>query len=185
MSEIPEVVSSRAIYRGRVFSVRTDDVRYPDGKTHALDIVDHPGSYAIVATTADDRIVLVRQYRHAAGRELWEIPAGSSEPNEEHEAGALRELREETGFTAASIRPLGSMLMTPGFCTETLHFFHASALTGGEQDLDEDERITVGSFTLDEAQSLVGTGQIDDAKTLIALLWLRGPRSELVPGISR
>ncbi len=185
MSEIPEVLSSRTIYRGPVFSVRTDEVRYPDGKTHGLDIVEHPGSYAIVATTADDRIVLVRQYRHAAGRELWEIPAGTAEPNEERAAGALRELREETGFSAASIRPLGSMLMTPGFCTEALHFFHATGLSAGEQQLDEDERITVASCTLEEAQSLADTGQIADAKTLIALLWMRGSRSEIVPGISR
>ncbi len=184
MTELPEVVSSRVVYKGPVFDVRTDEIRYRDGKTHAVDIVDHRGSYAIIATTNDDRLVLVQQYRHAAGRVLWEIPAGRSE-EEDARAGALRELQEETGYRASSIRPLGSMFMTPGFCNEVLHFFHASGLTEGAQELDEDERITVASFTLEEAQSLAETGQIADAKTLISLMWLRGPRSELVPRTGR
>jgi ADP-ribose pyrophosphatase len=180
MTEIPEVVSSRTVYSGPVFDVRTDEVRYHDGKTHAVDIVDHRGSYAIIATTSDDRVVLVQQYRHAVRRVLWEIPAGRSEEDDAR-SGALRELQEETGYRAASIRLLGSMLMTPGFCNEILHVFHASGLTEGEQKLDPDERITVASFTLEEAQSLVETGQIGDAKTLIGLMWLGGPRGELVP----
>ena len=184
MTEIPELLSSRVIYRGPVFDVRTDEVQYADGKTHDVDIVDHRGSYAIIATTSDDRIVLVQQYRHAARRALWEIPAGRAE-EEDARAGALRELQEETGYRASSMRLLGSMLMTPGFCNEILHFFHASGLREGEQDLDPDERISVASFTLEEAERLVATGQIADAKTLISLMWLRGPRSELVPGSSR
>lgn len=185
MTEIPEVLSSRTVYKGPVFDVRTDEIRYRDGKTNAIDIVDHRGSYAIIATTDEERIVLVQQYRHAAQRVLWEIPAGRSEEREDVRTGALRELQEETGYRAASIRPLGSMLMTPGFCNEVLHFFHAAGLEAGPQQLDPDERITVASFTLEEAQSLVETGQIGDAKTLISLMWLRGPRGELVPGTSR
>ena len=185
MTEIPEVLSSRIVYKGPVFDLRTDEIRYRDGKTHSVDIVDHRGSFAIIATTGDDRIVLVQQYRPAAQRVLWEIPAGRAEEEEPARDGALRELQEETGYRAAAMRPLGSMLMTPGFCNEVLHFFHASELKAGPQQLDADERITVASFTLEEAQSLVETGQIGDAKTLISLMWLRGPRGELVPEISR
>lgn len=181
MDEIPEIRSSRTIFKGRVFDVRTDELQYKDGKSHSVDIVEHNESYAIIATTEDDRIVLVQQYRHALRRVVWEIPAGTAEEGEDAQSGALRELQEETGYRAASIRPLGSMAMTPGFCDEMLSFYHAAGLTAGEQNLDEDERISVASCTLDEAQRLVDTGQIADAKTILALLWMRGSRGELVP----
>ncbi len=180
MDDVPSVISSRDVFEGRIFRVRVDRVRYDDGAVRDFDVVVHRGSYAIVATTADDRIVLVRQYRHAVGRALWEIPAGMAERGEELAAGALRELREETGYRAAAFRPLGSVYVTPGFCTEILHFFHASQLTAGDQELDADERITVASFTADEAHRLVESGQIADSKTLLALSWMRGPRGEIV-----
>jgi ADP-ribose pyrophosphatase len=112
---------------------------------------------------------------------LWEIPAGVSEPGETAADGALRELREETGYRASTMRPLGSMFVTPGYCTERLEFFHADGLSSGDQQLDEDERIAVASFTIGEAERLVETGQIADVKTVVALLWMRGSRGELVP----
>src|SRR6185437_15652601 len=106
MSDLPRLTASREIYTGRVFTVRTDTVVDEDGRRHELDIVAHPGSYAIAALPAADRIVLVRQYRHAAGQALWEIPAGTAEQDESCEEGALRELREETGYTADSLELL-------------------------------------------------------------------------------
>ncbi|HEV7178548.1 MAG TPA: NUDIX hydrolase [Candidatus Baltobacteraceae bacterium] len=181
MDDIPETISSRAIFDGRVFRVRSDDLRYADGHTQCVEIVEHRGSYAIVATSAPDSLVLVRQYRHAAEAMLWEIPAGVSEPGETAADGALRELREETGYRASTMRPLGSMFVTPGYCTERLEFFHADGLSSGDQQLDEDERIAVASFTIGEAERLVETGQIADVKTVVALLWMRGSRGELVP----
>lgn len=185
MEEIPQVVSSEDAFDGAVFRVRVDRVRYGDGRTQRIDVVEHRGSYAVVATTDDDRIVLVRQYRHPARRALWEIPAGMAEPNESLVDGALRELREETGYRANEIRALGAMFVTPGFCTEELHFFYASGLLAGAQELDSDERIAVASFPLEEAQRLLDDGQIADAKTVIALLWMHGSRGQLVNHYSR
>ena len=167
------VVSSRPIFEGRVFSVRADRVRYPDGTLHPLEIVEHGASLAILAMPSPREVVLVRQYRHAAGRELWEIPAGAAEPGESAVAGAARELREETGYIAGRIEPFGSVWMTPGFCSEQMHFFRAEDLSAGAPSLDEDERIEVATFTLDAAWRLGAAGTAD-AKTVLALLWLQG-----------
>jgi ADP-ribose pyrophosphatase len=182
MDSDAQLISSRERFTGRVFSVRTDDLRLEDGTEASLDIVEHRGSYGIIATPSHDRLVLVRQYRHAASAALWEIPAGTAEPGEDVLDGALRELAEETGFRAGSVRPLGTLFMTPGFCTEVMHFVHAWDLHEGEQSLDEDERITAVTFSLEEAEKLAKSGQIADAKTVIALLWMRGNRGELVGG---
>jgi ADP-ribose pyrophosphatase len=179
MEDRPQVISSQERFKGRVFRVRTDEVRWNDGKTARLDIIEHPGSYAVIATPSDREIVLVRQYRHAIGRSIWEIPAGTAEPGESIIDGALRELAEETGYRAARARNLGTFFMTPGFCDEVLHVIHADQLTAGMQQLDDDERIDVQSFTIEEADGLVVSGEICDAKTLISLMWLRGSRAEL------
>lgn len=181
MDEKPEVIGSQQRFSGRVFRVRTDDVRYDDGSVHQLDIVEHTGSFGIIATPSENEIVLVRQYRHAIGRALWEIPAGTAEEGEDPAAGAARELREETGYSAGDMRPLGRLFLTPGFCTEAMYFFHANALLPGEQLLEDDERITVASFPLAHAQRLVNTGEIADIKTVLALLWMNGSRGQLVP----
>ena len=181
MDSTPEVISSEERFVGRVFRVRTDEIVFPDGGDARLDIVEHRGSYAIIATPAPDTLVLVRQYRHAVGRELWEIPAGTAEPGEGLLEGALRELAEETGYRAAAARLLGSFYMTPGFCNEIMHLVHADELTPGETSFDEDERIVVQNFTIDEIQQLVRNGEIADAKTLISWMWLRGFRGELGP----
>jgi len=179
MDNKPQVISSVERFAGRVFRVRTDEIVFPDGGPATVDVVEHRGSYAIIAMPTANTVVLVRQYRHPAGRELWEIPAGTAEPRERVVEGALRELAEETGYRASAARVLGSLYITPGFCTEILHFIHAEQLTPGQPSLDEDERIVVRNFTIDEMQQLVETGEIADAKTLIALLWLRGSRGEL------
>jgi ADP-ribose pyrophosphatase len=175
----PEVISSHERFAGRVFRVRTDEIVFPDGADARVDIVEHRGSYAIIATPEPGTVVLVRQYRHAVGRELWEIPAGTAEPGEGLLEGALRELAEETGYRAGAARQLGSFYVTPGFCDEIMHLVHANELTPGETDLDEDERIVVQNFTIDEMQQLVRDGEIADAKTLISWMWLRGFQGEL------
>lgn len=180
MHERPHVIASTLRYKGRVFDIRTDELRYADGGEYPFDLVEHGPSFAIVATPSPDEIVLVRQYRHAVGQSLWEIPAGSAEPHEDPTAGAARELREETGYRAGRIRRIGSTWMTPGFCDELMHFFHAEELIAGEPEPDEDERIEVRRMSLQEAWRLVASAAAD-AKTVLALYWLLGPRTEL-PG---
>lgn len=182
MDSTPQVISSQERFSGRVFRVRTDELRYPDGAVHRLDVIEHRGSYGIIATPDERSIVLVRQYRPAVGRTLWEIPAGTAEPGEGVLEGAGRELAEETGFRALTMRPLGTLYMTPGFCNEVMHFVHASDLEAGEQELDDDEAIDVQTFTLEQTYELLARGEIADAKTMLALLWLQSRRGELVPG---
>jgi ADP-ribose pyrophosphatase len=172
MSEFRRVTASREIYKGRVFTLRVDTVQDEEGRSHQLDIVEHPGSYAIAALPAEDRIVLVRQYRHAANQALWEIPAGTAEAQESCEDGARRELREETGFIADSLDLLCRVFPTPGYCSERVSIYAARGLHAGPQDLEEDERIDVREVAFREAWSMQASGEIIDMKTVLALLWL-------------
>jgi ADP-ribose pyrophosphatase len=172
MSERPVIVDSETVFRGKVFDVRVDHVRR-DGGEFRQDVVVHRASFAIIAEPAPGRLILVRQYRHPAARELWEIPAGMADEGEAPEAGARRELREETGFEAATLERLWSVYPTPGFCDELLHIFYARDLRPGSQSLDEDEAIEVRDFSLKEAFELQASGQIADMKTLLALVWLQ------------
>ena len=173
MEEAPRVLASRRYFDGHVFDVRVDDVRFSDGTEHRIDVVEHGASVAIVATPSDDDIVLVRQYRHPAGAVLWEVPAGTTEASEAPIDGARRELREETGYLAGRLRPIGSIWTSPGFCSEIMYFFLADQLTTGNPALDEDERIEVGVFKREAAWRLVAEGTAD-AKTVLALFWLQG-----------
>jgi len=166
------VVSSQEIYKGRVFRVRTDTVQDESGRQHRLDIIEHPGSYAVAAMPAPDRLLLIHQYRHAAGQMLWEIPAGTAEPRETCEEGARRELREETGFTADTLELLCTVYPTPGYSTESVHVYAARGLHAGPQQLEDDEHIDVRETTFDEAWSMQASGKIVDMKTVLALLWL-------------
>ena len=185
MSDIPQVLSTTRVFRGRVFNVRIDELSYGDGAKHRIDVVEHGASFAILAMPSPGEVVLVRQYRHAAGSMLWEIPAGRSEAGEDARSGASRELREETGYRAGRMRPLASVYTTPGFCDEILHFFHADELEAGEQALDEDERIEVRVFTFDAVWRLVADGTIADGKTVLALLWAQANPGDLAGGFPR
>ncbi|MEO6836074.1 MAG: NUDIX hydrolase [Candidatus Tumulicola sp.] len=185
MSDRPQVASSVTVFEGRVFNVRIDEVRWDDGAEERLDVVEHRGSVTILATPGPAELVLVRQYRHAVGSALWELPAGAAEPGEDPLAAAARELREETGYRAGSIRPFASLYTTPGFCDEIIHFFHAERLEPGDQALDGDERIDVATFAWEAAWSLVAGGEIADCKTVLALLWMQTNRGELGRGFGR
>jgi ADP-ribose pyrophosphatase len=185
MVERPVVESSQRVFEGRVFNVRIDQLRYEDGAQHRCDVIEHAGSFTILAMAKPGHVVLVRQYRHPAGTALWELPAGTAERNEDPVAGAARELAEETGYRAGRIRPLGALYATPGFCTEIMRFFYAEELSPGEQTLDEDERIEVGIFSTDTAWRLVAEGEIADLKTVLGLLWLEGKRGEFGDAFGR
>lgn len=180
--ELPQVLASQTAFAGPVFRVRVDRLRYLDESLQRCDVVEHAGSFGIVALSAPDEIVLVRQYRHPVRRYLWEIPAGTADGAEAPVDGALRELAEETGYRAQRIRPLCTVFMTPGFCDEVMHFFVAEDLQPGSQALDEDERIEVGRFTLERARALLSAGEIADVKTLLALQWMGSGRGELAFG---
>jgi ADP-ribose pyrophosphatase len=183
--ERPKVISSARAFEGRVFDVRIDELQYAGDGSHRIDVVEHGPSFAIVATPEPQSLILVRQYRHAAGEVLWELPAGKAESGEDPARGAERELREETGYRAARIRRLAALWVTPGFCDETLHLFHAEGLTPGEQALDDDERIDVRTFDVDAAWRLVARQDITDMKTVLALLWMQSNRGEIGDGFGR
>lgn len=155
-------VSRRPVYAGRLIRVFDDTVRLPDGRETHREVVEHPGAVTIVAIDAFDRVVLVRQWRHPAGRALWELPAGTRDhAGEPLEATAVRELAEETGVKAASWRVLGHAPLAPGYSTEVMHFFAASHLELGAAAADDDELLDVGWFNPAEFAALVRDGEVD------------------------
>ena len=166
----PELVNSKTIYEGRVFAVRQDQVRLPNGKVMQLDIVDHPVAVVLVPVDAQGNIWLIRQYRHSAGDEILELPAGVTETGEPSEASALRELREEIGMQAGTIRLIGEFFIAPGYTTEYLYIYLATDLSPAPLPGDEDEFIEVAPTPIQEVFAMARNGQIRDAKTLAALL---------------
>lgn len=166
-------INSAIKYRGRVFDVRQDHVRLPNGSNARLDIVDHPPAVVLVPIHGDDQIIFIRQYRHAAAKAILELPAGVLEAGEEPETCALRELREETGMSAGSIQKIGGFFLAPGYSTEHLHIFLATDLKPDPLPADKDEFIDVAPKTIAQAYSMAEAGTIDDAKTLAALLLAR------------
>ena len=169
------VLSSRKVFQGRVFSVVTQQVQEPDGVRVQRDIVQHPGSIVILAlddSVRPPRVLLERQYRHAAGQRLWELPAGSLEPRENRLAAAKRELLEETGYSAAKWERALFFYVSPGFLSESMQVFLARGLRKGKAQPENDERIAVRSFPLSQAVKMAITGKILDAKTIAPLLWL-------------
>lgn len=183
MDRLPRVRDTERVFEGRIFAVRRDRVEFEDGRTQRLDIVEHPGSVAIVGCPDAASLVLVRQYRHPARAWLWELPAGKAEPGESPLEGAAREFAEETGYRAGRLTEIASFYMTPGFCEERLHLVLAEDLTPGERHLDPDEEIEVRVVALGEATAMAARGEIADAKTLMAILWLAGERTQLLPRV--
>jgi len=168
------VLHSERVFAGRLLNLRVDRVALPNGRETTREVVEHPGAVAIVPLHDDGRVVLVRQYRHAVGRSLLEIPAGTLDQGEESaEAAAARELQEETGYRAARLTPLATFYPAPGFATERMTVFLATGLTDGDQSQMEDEIITVETVPLAELPALLARGEIADAKTLVGLLLAR------------
>ncbi len=165
-----DVIETETIYRGRVFALRHDRVRLPDGKTTTLDIVQHGGAVTLVPLDEQGHIWFVRQYRHAAGEMLLELPAGTLDENEKPDECAAREIREEIGVTARTLRHLGECFLAPGYSTEYMHFFLATDLRPETAQHDEDEFLEVVRITVDDAYAMALDGRIRDAKTLAGLL---------------
>lgn len=175
MSESARIASTR-VYTGRVINVDIDLVRFPNGTTGELEMVRHPGASAVVPFLSDPaeddpQILLVKQYRYAADRFLYEVPAGRLEPEEAPVDCAHRELTEETGCTAAGVEHLFSMFTTPGFTDEQIHVFAATGLTRGVTAHEADEFMDVEAVELSRALEMIGRGQIPDAKTALSILF--------------
>ncbi|MDR1028945.1 MAG: NUDIX hydrolase [Clostridiales Family XIII bacterium] len=168
-----KTLASERIYEGKILNLRRDKVSVKGGNTSYREIVEHNGGVVIAALTSDGKVPMVTQYRKAAGRSVLEIPAGKLEAGEDPEAAALRELREETGYTAARLRRLTAAYSSIGYSTEVLHFYLATELTSGETDFDENEAIDVSEYPLDELYRMAMAGELDDAKTIVAVLMLR------------
>lgn len=165
-----QIVQSEWVYRGRVFALRKDRVRLPNGEETELDIVDHGGAVVIVPVDDDGNLWIIRQYRHAAGMDLVEFPAGTLEDNEDIGMAANRELREEIGMAAGKLQKIGQFYLAPGYSTEKLHIFLAYNLTASPLPRDLDELLQVEKKPIAEVYSMAGRGDIQDAKSLAALL---------------
>ena len=165
-----EMLASKELYKGRVFTVTLDEARLENGRSVPREVVHHPGGAAVVALNEKGEVALVRQYRYAAGKELLEIPAGKMEPGEDPRETALRELREEAGLAAEHFSEFGRIIPTGAYCSEVIYIFLATELSPVPQNLDPDEFLSVFWMDLDEAVRLVLSGEIDDAKTVSALL---------------
>lgn len=165
------MLSSEVMFRGRVFEVRRDRVAEPSGIEATREIVVHPGSVVVLPVFADGRILLIRQYRHAAGQHLWELVAGHKEPNETGVEGARRELQEETGYQARRIRKLLDVYPSPGLLGEHMEIFLAEELTKGKSRPEDDEKITQRIFRLREIERWIRSGKIRDAKSVAGILY--------------
>jgi ADP-ribose pyrophosphatase len=172
------LVSSEVLHRGRVLEFRVDQIETPDGHRSSREIAVHPGGVAIVAIDPDGAVLLVRQWRHAVGRALLEIPAGTLDRDERghveaHAGAAKRELEEETGYRARTWRHLGSFFTAPGFTDELMQLYLATDLMPADHDRlgpDEDERLELERLPFDHAVAMADRGEIEDAKSIVGLL---------------
>lgn len=174
-SPLVRVISSKTAFRGPVFSVMTDEVEEPGNVRARRDVIRHSGSIVVLPLDDSGRkplVLLERQYRYAAGRRMWELPAGRVDPGENHLAAAKRELLEETGYTASRWQKALFFYVSPGFLDESMTVYLASGLKKGVAQPEEDERITVRFFSLQQAVGMALSGKIIDAKTIASLFWL-------------
>jgi ADP-ribose pyrophosphatase len=164
----------KPVHRGRILDISIDTVELPNGRRCELEVIRHPGAAAVVPIDADGNVLLIRQYRYAAGGFVLEVPAGKLDGDEAPEACARREIVEETGYRARELKPMGWIWTTPGFTDEKIWLFLARGLEPAEQALEHDEVLTVERMPLDDAVAAAAGGEIQDGKSVVALL--RAPR---------
>lgn len=165
-----ELISSEILMKGRAFTIRRDTMKTPNGGETKFDIVEHGGSVILVPVDDEGNILFVKQYRHAAGIEMLELPAGTRDGDEPFEVCAAREIREETGMEAGKLTHIGSFYLAPGYSTEYMGVFLAEDLKPNPLEADEDEFLSVEKMPLQEVMNLVKSNKIPDAKTLAALM---------------
>jgi ADP-ribose pyrophosphatase len=163
------VHKSDIVFRGRAFSVRLDEVEYAPGRTHRIEVVEHVSAVTMVPLDQAGHIWFIRQYRHAVGERLLELPAGTLKPDEDPVLGAGRELQEEIGMQAGSLEKLSAFYLAPGYSTELMHVYLATDLSPAPLAQDEDELITVERLPVAQALALAVQGEVRDAKSLAAL----------------
>ena len=170
MSKTAQINHRTTIRQGRVFDITLENVTLPNGYIAELEIIRHPGASAIVAMTADGSVLMLKQYRHAIGKYVWEIPAGTFDGAEDPLVCARRELEEETGYHARQWAPLLAITPVPGYSDEKIHIFLATELFEGRQHLDQDEVLEVHPLPLAQVVSMITSGEIQDAKTIAGVL---------------
>lgn len=166
-------LTQESVYRGKMLKIRVDTVALPDGEIANREIVEHPGAVAVVPLTDDGQVVLVRQFRYAINRITLEIPAGKLEWGEDPDATCRRELAEETGLEATSLDKLTEIVVAPGYSSERLTLYKATGLKPVVAKPDADEFIETVTMPVAEVQQMILRGEIQDAKTIIALGWIR------------
>lgn len=172
-------LDSRRVYSGKIISLDVDTVRFPDGSSGELEMIRHPGASAILPFLSDPsgndpQILLIRQYRYAAEGYVYEVPAGRLEPGEVPKECARRELLEETGCEAEGVEYLTTIFTTPGFTDEKIHLFMATGVTTGEARPESDEFVELQPRTVSQALRMIQAGEIQDAKTIVAILYAAG-----------
>jgi ADP-ribose pyrophosphatase len=168
---IGKILRSKVMYQGPIFGVRRDEVLEPTGVRATREVITHPGSVVVMPVLQDGRIILIRQYRHAARQFLWELVAGRMEPGESVRQAAARELMEETGYRTKRLRVLLDLFPTPGFLEERMYILLAEGLTSGKAEPEEDEKIVAKSFARDELEKMIQRGVLRDAKSIAGLLF--------------
>src|SRR6185436_1903190 len=168
-----ELIRSEPLLQGRTLKIRRDYLKTPDGKETKFEIVEHGGSVVVVPIDEFGNMWFVRQYRHAAGKDLLELPAGTRDGNEPYEECAAREIREETGMEAGTLVKVGEFYLAPGYSTEFMGVFLATDLKHNPLDPDADEFLSVEKMSVKSAMELVERGEVPDAKSLAALLLAR------------
>ena len=166
-----KVLNSTIVYEGKVFGVRRDEVLEPSGVQATREYVTHPGSVVVLPLLPEVKIVLIRQYRHAAKQYLWELVAGRIDAGENPKEAAARELIEETGYRAKKLTILLDVFPTPGFVEERMYILLAEGLTAGEAEPEEDEKIISRAYNRKQLEEMIRTGKLRDAKTIAGLLY--------------
>ncbi|SDH37174.1 NUDIX hydrolase [Alteribacillus bidgolensis] len=170
-----------SIYKGRIVDLNLHEVELPNGKTSKREIINHPGAVALIALTEEGKLLMVKQFRKALEKEIVEIPAGKLEAGENPEDTAIRELEEETGYKTSQLKKVISFYTSPGFADEIVHIFEANNLTKGRSSTDEDEFVEVMEVSLEEAEKMIETEEIHDAKTVFAVQYIRNRTAESSP----